>query len=181
VDEPTTPNRKALLRCIFKKRLRAARADTGIHSWMVLLPLIAWVINTTSTPALPRGVTPYEVWFGRKPPTDFQEQKEELRRVGEEGVTRSGEEAEEGLFVDEHFQEEEEQEDMILSELTKRVKEHMVKQQVKKAGAKALVFEAQETATLLIPKAYRFSSEPTRIPVRVLKKLPKVRSLTLNS
>jgi hypothetical protein len=62
------------------------------------------------------------------------------------------------------------------------VKEHIVKQQeniVKKAGAKALVFKAQETATLLIPKAYRSSLEPVRIPVRVLKKLLKVRSLTL--
>jgi len=39
---------------------------------MKLLPIIAWVINTTATSALPKGNTPYEVWFGRKPPTDRQ-------------------------------------------------------------------------------------------------------------
>lgn len=57
---------------IFKRRLQAARSDTGIKSWMKLLPIIAWVINTTATSALPKGNTPYEVWFGRKPPTDRQ-------------------------------------------------------------------------------------------------------------
>jgi hypothetical protein len=47
-------------------------------------------------------------------------------------------EAEEDLFVNEHLEEEEQQEEMVLTKLIKRVKEHMVKQQanmVKKAGA----------------------------------------------
>jgi hypothetical protein len=46
---------------IFKKRLRAVRADTSIRSWIQLLPLITWVINTIAIPALPKGNTLYEV------------------------------------------------------------------------------------------------------------------------
>ena len=66
---------------------------------------------------------------------------------------------------------------MILSELTKRVTEHVRKQKenvVKRANAKALEYEAQEIATLQIPKQYRFGTESVRIPVRVLEKTAKV-------
>jgi hypothetical protein len=34
---------------------------------VALLPELALVINTTTTHALPRCKTPFEVWFGRKP------------------------------------------------------------------------------------------------------------------
>jgi hypothetical protein len=136
---------------IFKKRLRAARADTGIQSWIQLLPLIAWVINTTATGALPKGNTPYEVWFGRKPPTDFLNHKEIVSREGESDENSSSDSGEDSLFVDEEAQQEEEAEEMILSELTKRVAEHMRKQRenmVKRANSKALEYEIQEIATL---------------------------------
>ena len=174
---------------IFKKRLRAARADTGIQSWIQLLPLIAWVINTTATGALPKGNTPYEVWFGRKPPTDFLDHKESARRAhialggiegGEEvesDENSSSEGGEDSLFVDEEADQEEAAEEMILSELTKRVAEHMRKQRenmVKRANSKALEYDIQEIATLGIPKQYRFSTEMARIPVRVLEKTSKV-------
>jgi hypothetical protein len=138
---------------IFKKRLRAARADTGIQSWIQLLPLIAWVINTTATPALPKGNTPYEVWFGRKPPTDFLDHKESARRIRtalggiggevESDENSSSEGGEDSLFVDEEAEQEEAAEEMILSELTKRVAEHMRKQRenmVKRANSKALEY-----------------------------------------
>ncbi len=117
---------------------------------MQLLPLISWIINIIASPggpALPRGVTPYEVWFRRLPPKDFQEHKDSTQRTAsgdrdrdiEEGSS-DVEESEEDLFVDEHLKEEEEQEEMVLTELTKRVKDYMLKQQdnmVKKAGARA--------------------------------------------
>jgi hypothetical protein len=158
---------------------------------MQLLPLIAWVINTTATPALPKGNTPYEVWFGRKPPTDFLDYKESARRVCTalgalgaigEGVdidesSASGEDGEDSLFVDEEAEQEEAAEEMILSELTKRVAEYIRKQQenmVKRASTKALEYDIQEIATLQIPKQYRFSTEMARIPVRVLEKTSKV-------
>jgi hypothetical protein len=69
---------------------------------------------------------------------------------------------------------------MILSELTKRVAEHMKKQQekmVKRASTKALEYDIQEIVTLQIPKQYRFSTEMARIPVRVLEKTSKVCNL----
>jgi hypothetical protein len=151
---------------IFKRRLRAARANTGIQGFMQLLPLIAWVINTTPSSALPRNTTPYEVWFRRKPPTNLSIYKGELRRRRTRGVEeeecdknensdegssegsseREGnEEEQEDCFIDEDFEQEEAREEIILSELTKRVAEHMKKQQdriVKKAGAQCLEFEA---------------------------------------
>jgi hypothetical protein len=172
---------------IFKKRLRAVRADTGIQSWIQLLPLIAWVINTTATPALPKGNILYEVWFGRKPPTDFQDHKETTRRIRtalgdiggevESDENSSSEGREDSLFVDEEVEQEEAAEEMILSELTKRVAEHMRKQKenmIKRANSKALEYDIQEIATLQIPKQYRFGTEMARIAVRVLGKTLKV-------
>jgi hypothetical protein len=143
---------------------------------MQLLPLITWIINTTSTSTLPRGYTPYEVWFGRQPPADFQEDKARAG-AGSSGEGSGEEDTVEGLFVDEDIEVEQEQEEMILSELTKRVAEHVRKQKenmVKKANARALEYKAQEIATLQIPKQYRFSTKSTRIPVRVLEKTTKV-------
>jgi hypothetical protein len=162
---------------VFKKRLRAARADTGIQSWIQLLPLIAWVINTTATAALPKGNTLYEVWFGRKPPTDFLNHKESASCEVEGDENSSSEGGGDSLFVDEEAEQEEEAKEMILSELTKRVAEHMRKQRenmVKRANSKALEYDIQEIATLQIPKQYRFSTEMARIAVRVLEKTLKV-------
>lgn len=78
---------------------------------------------------------------------------------------------EDGVDGDIIEQSDEEQE-MELSELTKRVAAHMEIQRermVKKAKAKTLIYEDQETATLLIPKKYRFGTESSRIPVRILE------------
>jgi hypothetical protein len=135
------------------------------------------VINTTVTGALPKGNTPYEVWFGRKPPTDFLNYKESASREVESDWNSSSEGREDSLFVDEGAEQEEVAEEMILSELTKRVVEHVRKQKenmVKKANSKALEYNIQEIATLQIPKQYRFSTELVRIPVRVLEKTLKV-------
>jgi hypothetical protein len=69
---------------------------------------------------------------------------------------------------------------MILSELTKRITEHMRKQRenmVKRANSKALEYDIQEIITLGIPKQYRFGTEMARIPVRVLEKTSKICNL----
>ena len=97
---------------------------------MQLLPLIAWVINTTPCLALPRGVTLYEVQFGRQPLTELEQHIEGTycayssakEEVSDEGAI------EESLFVDEDFEQDKEQELVILSKLTKRVAVHMKKQ-----------------------------------------------------
>jgi hypothetical protein len=109
------------------------------------------VINTTATGALPKGNTLYEVWFGRKPPTDFLNHKEIASREVESDENSSSDGGEDSLFVDEEAQQEEEAEEMILSEPTKRVTEHMRKQRenmVKRANSKALEYDIQEIATL---------------------------------
>jgi hypothetical protein len=64
------------------------------------------VINTIAILALPKGNTPYKVWFGRKLPTDFQGYKETTRRVraalgGEVESDENSEGREDSLFVDE--------------------------------------------------------------------------------
>jgi hypothetical protein len=140
------------------------------------------VINTTATGALPKGNTLYEVWFRRKPPTDFLNHKETTRRAraalgGEVESDENSEGGEDSLFVDEEADQEEAAKEMILSELTKRVTEHTRRQRenmVKRANSKALEYDIQEITTLQIPKQYRFSTEMARIPVRVLEKTPKV-------
>jgi hypothetical protein len=64
------------------------------------------VINTIATGALPKGNTPYEVWFGRKLLTDFLNHKETTRRAhvalgGEVESDENSEGREDSLFVDE--------------------------------------------------------------------------------
>jgi hypothetical protein len=65
---PQTQGSVEVANKIFKSRLRAAQRDLGTTEWVKLLPLIAWVINTTRPSTLPKGITPYQVWFGREPP-----------------------------------------------------------------------------------------------------------------
>jgi hypothetical protein len=123
------------------------------------------VINTIAILALPKGNTLYEVWFGQKPPTDFLDHKESARRIrmalgGIGGEVKSDENSssegrEDSLFVNKEAEQEEAAEEMILSELTKRVTEHMRKQReniVKRANSKALEYDIQEIITLQIPK-----------------------------
>lgn len=49
----------------FKKRLRAHMTSTGRRDWANLLDDVSFPINTTSSAALPRHKTPYDVWFAR--------------------------------------------------------------------------------------------------------------------
>ena len=51
----------------FKRRLTALQLAKGTSHWVELLPELARTINTTTSSALPRYKTLYEVWFGRKP------------------------------------------------------------------------------------------------------------------
>jgi hypothetical protein len=52
----------------FKIRLSALRAERGLPRKSVsLLPELQEVTNTTSNRQVPSHITPFEVWFGRKP------------------------------------------------------------------------------------------------------------------
>jgi hypothetical protein len=80
----------------FKQRLGALQAQKGWSDWVALLPELALVINTTSTRALPRNRTPYEVWFGRKPrwitsqPTDEAAGTDEDEELVDDSDNESG-------------------------------------------------------------------------------------------
>ena len=50
----------------FKKRLLALQMAKGTSRWVELLPELALTINTTTSHALPRRKTPFEVWFSCK-------------------------------------------------------------------------------------------------------------------
>ena len=49
----------------FKNRLRAAQTSYRRKDWVGLLLEIAFIINTTTSQALPRGKTLFDIWFGR--------------------------------------------------------------------------------------------------------------------
>ena len=52
----------------FKIRLSALHTERGIlRNWVSLLSELQEVTNTTSNRQLPSHITPFEVWFGRKP------------------------------------------------------------------------------------------------------------------
>ena len=59
------------------------------------------MINTTATGALPKGNTLYEVWFGRKLPTDFLNYKESASREVKGNENSSSEGRGDSLFVNE--------------------------------------------------------------------------------
>jgi hypothetical protein len=155
---------------------------------MKLLPIIAWVINTTRPETLPRGITPYQVWFGREPPnwpelSLTEKEKDPLIRshASANGSDDEDEEDEEELFA-EGAEEELIPEAYILSELSQRVADYTLlvqKRMMAKKGANALEYDLQETATLAIPLNLRFSVEVMRMPVRILSKAEKVSSSLL--
>ena len=62
------------------------------------------MINTTATGALPKGNTLYEVWFGRKPPTDFLNYKESASREVEGDENSSSKGREDSLFINEEVE-----------------------------------------------------------------------------
>jgi hypothetical protein len=52
---------------IFKQRLYACQAECNTKEWVRFLPEIARVVNSVRTSCVPPRVTPFEVFFGRKP------------------------------------------------------------------------------------------------------------------
>jgi hypothetical protein len=67
------------------------QAQKGRSDWAALLPELTLVISTTTTRALPRNKTPFEVFFSRKPrwigaePLEPLEDEDEVDGIGLEG------------------------------------------------------------------------------------------------
>jgi transposase InsO family protein len=57
----------------FKRHLAALRIERGVLGWVKLLPVIQEITNTTGSHMLPHHITPFEVWFGRKPHWIYEE------------------------------------------------------------------------------------------------------------
>jgi len=99
-----------------KRRLGALQAQKGRNDWAALLLELALVINTTSTRALPRNKTSFEVFFGRKPrwigAETLKPLEDEDDGLGVEGDSGSNSDSDSELDSDE---------DLVLTEIEARV------------------------------------------------------------
>jgi hypothetical protein len=144
----------------FKRRLGALQAQKGRSDWVALLPELALVINTTTTRALPRNKTPFEVWFGRKP------------RWITTGPIDDVDDEDQDLQDDTDDDESGNNEDPVLSEIEARVVANNARlhaQMIKANSGRSAVFMDGTIATLQTPLKIRLATEPSRLPVRVLE------------
>jgi hypothetical protein len=132
-----------------------------------LLLELALVINTTSTWALPRNKTPFEVFFGRKP-----------RWIGAELLPLEPlEDEDDGMGVEgdsdsDSDSESDGDEDLVLTEIEAQVVAHDARlhaQMIKANSGRSALFTEGTIATLQIPLKLRLATEPSRLPVRVLE------------
>jgi hypothetical protein len=146
----------------FKKRLGALQAQKKRSDWVLLLPELALVLNTTTTRVLPQKKTPFEVWFGRKPHWITAKPVE----VDKNGNAQSDDECSSDTDYNSEL------ENDILNEIETRVAAHNNKlnaQMIKANSGRAATFVDGTVATLQIPVKLRLATEPSRIPVRVLE------------
>ena len=162
---------------------------------MKLLPLITWVINTTRPLTLLKGVTPYQVWFGREPlnwphinsqnfnafapPPPSQSEAELGLEVGEDGEVILLDLEDDDTTEDkgEGLGKVRVKEEYLLTKLSQRVADYqklMAERIVRNTKGVVLDFVIGECATLAVGKKQRGKTEMTRITVRVLEKHEKV-------
>jgi hypothetical protein len=155
----------------FKQRLTALQLETrrSALQWISLLPQLAILINTRPNYALPRGKTPYDVWFARRPHWIFEEHEHaSAQRNGEGSLTQASDD-EEAFFVDDEV--DSEAEDMVLTRIEAEVAKNnaRLQERMKKGNKKAVVLPEQSIATLKIPSKNRLKTEPPRLAVQVLE------------
>jgi len=154
---PQTQGTVEVANCTFKKRLGTLQAQKGQSNWVALLPELALVINTTTSRALPRHKTPFEVWFGRKP----------------HWITAGPmEDADEVDIYDETDAESDDDGDLVLTEIEARVVANNARlhaQMIKANSGRSALFMDGSIVTLQIPPKLRLAIEPSRLPVRVLE------------
>jgi len=104
---------------VCKARLRAAQsAASGAYNpriWVRYLPQVARVVNTIRPISLPKGVTPYEAWYGR-PFSVWPEADERRRALRARGSPILGEELAEVVLVEEPETSDSEQEGLSAAE-----------------------------------------------------------------
>jgi hypothetical protein len=145
------------------------------------LPEIALCVNTTRPSSLPAYVTPFEVWFGREPhflrARRLNSDNKPCDADGNELVFAPGEAdtgASDGGYPDPDAEDEEptiELEKWILNAIEHRIRKNNVlvaERMVKKGAKKAQVFKEGWVVTVAIPSKMRRTTEPKRLPVRIL-------------
>ena len=169
---------------IFKERLLACQREAGALAieWVRFLPEIALCVNTTRPSSLPAYVTPFDVWFGREPhflrARPLNSDNKPCDADGNELVFAAGEVdtgASDGGYPNPNTEEDEEPaielEKWILNAIELRIRKNNVlvaRRMVKKGAKKAQVFKEGSVVTLAIPSKMRRTTEPKRLPVRIL-------------
>jgi len=146
--------------CTFKRRLGALQLQKGRSDWVALLLELALVINTTTTRALPRNKTPFEVWFGRKPRWIRAEPLEPLDDIDE------------AIQSDPDTDYKSDDEDPVLTEIEARAVAYNAKlhaQMIKANSGRSALFTDGTIATLQIPLKLRLATKPSRLPVRIFE------------
>jgi hypothetical protein len=142
--------------------------EIGKKDWVKALPGIAETINTTRPSGLPSHVTPYEVWFGRKPIwLGFPAYTPIIASSSTvTGMSAAPVEDDSNILPDD----DEVDPDYMLSELHRRVFLHNAKEAGKLArkGGETLTYEVGQIVLLAIPPKNRLSIEATRLPCRIL-------------
>ena len=155
---PQTQGSVEIANRTFKNRLRAAQLSYGRRDWVDLLLEIAFIINTTTSRALPRGKTPFDVWFGR--PRRWLQLKTLVDDETE--VEEDGEDLDTDLEGDDS---------VVLSAIEAAVAKNNIKvweQMRRKGGKTSKVFDEKEVATLAIPRKMRLNTENSRLTVRIV-------------
>jgi hypothetical protein len=144
----------------FKRRLTALQLAKGTSHWVELLPELVRTINTTTSSALPRRKTPYEVWFGRKP--HWVSRIRELVNYDNDNSDQD----------DDNDDDIDPSQDLVLMEIETRVAANNARlhaQMIKANSGRSLIFELGTIVTLKIPSKLRLNIESVRLPVRVLE------------
>lgn len=109
---PRTPQTQGLVKqanSTVKHQICTYQIENGTRQWAKALSGITYSMNTTWCEALPYGVTPYEVLYGRKPyrNPDPEEVKEMLGGIGEKEIIQGPGQDSEGNShsVDEEIEE----------------------------------------------------------------------------
>ena len=148
----------------FKRRLAALQTAKGCPNWVELLPELALTINTTCSSALPRRKTPFEVWFSRKPHW-LSPQPKDLNDEDQDNETDDCDNEDDDSNDDNSP-------DLVLSEIETWVTANntcLHAQMIKANSSRSAIFAEGSIATLQIPPKLRLGTEPTRLPVRVIK------------
>jgi hypothetical protein len=126
-----------------------------------LLPELARTINTTTSLALLRRKTPFEVWFGRKPHW--------VSRIGQCGDDNDDDDSDIDNNDDDDL---DLPHDLVFTEIKTRVAANNARlhaQMIKANSGKAPIFELGMIATLKILPKLRLNTESMRLPVQVLE------------